>query len=192
MELLDLIKYRRSVRKFQDRQIPREALEKIVEAGVYAPNAGGAQSTVIVGARDPGLSDKLGRLNVACFDRSKIAGIRVSKDQPSIIDDPSIRSAFYGAPSFCVVFARENYPYGVADSFCCAENMTLMATELGIASCIVARAEETFDNEFGAALAKEWGVPVGYVARCFVALGYCLGEYPKPKPRGANRAVVVG
>ncbi len=191
MELLDLMKYRRSVRKYLDRQISREELEKIVEAGIYAPNAGGAQSTVIVGVRNPELSDKLGRLNAARFDRSRVAGFHVSDDQPSIIDDPAIKSAFYGAPSFCAVFAPENYPYGVADSFCCAENMALMATELGIASCIVARAEETFDNEFGAALAKVWGIPAGYVARCFLLLGYCDGEYPKAKSRKDNRAIIV-
>ena len=65
MELLDLIKNRRSIRKYQSRQVPREAVEKIVEAGLYAPNAGGRQGTMIVAVRDGALTEKLGRMNLA-------------------------------------------------------------------------------------------------------------------------------
>ena len=61
--------------------------------------------------------------------------------------------------------------------------MVLEATSLGISSCIVARAEDTFDNEEGIAYMKEWDVPENYIARCFVLLGYCEGEYPKGKER---------
>jgi hypothetical protein len=54
-----------------------------------------------------------------------------------------MKSAFYGAPAVCVVFARKNFLYSIPDAFCCAENMVLEATELGLASCIIARAEAT-------------------------------------------------
>lgn len=37
MELLDLITKRRSIRKYQHRQIPRAALQKIIQAGLYVP-----------------------------------------------------------------------------------------------------------------------------------------------------------
>lgn len=91
----------------------------------------------------------------------------------------------------CVVFAQRDFLYSVPDAFCCAENMVLMASELGLASCIVARGEETFDSEEGAALLREWGVPENYVARCFVPLGYVEGEYPREKPRRAGRSKIV-
>ena len=48
MELLDAIMVRRSVRKYTDKQIPREYLEKIIEAGTYAPNAGGDYRSIII------------------------------------------------------------------------------------------------------------------------------------------------
>ena len=38
--LIDLIKARHSIRKYTGQQISREDLEKILEAGNYAPNAG--------------------------------------------------------------------------------------------------------------------------------------------------------
>lgn len=191
MELFELIKYRRSIRKYQDRQISREDMETIIEAGTYAPNAGGGQRSIIVGIRNAGLAEKIGRLNVARFDRSRLSGSYVSTEQPSIIDDPTMKSGFYGAPSVCVVFAMKNFLYSIPDAFCCAENMVLMATELGISSCIIARGEETFDNEIGAALLREWNIPENYIARCFVLLGYCEGEYPKEKPRKENRGRII-
>ena len=191
MELFDQIKTRRSIRKYQDKQIPREALEKILEAGTYASNAGGGQRSMIVGIRSAELVEKLGRMNMARFDRSRLIGSYVSNEQPSVIDDPAIKSGFYGAPSLCVVFAQRDFLFGIPDAFCCAETMLMEAFDLGISSCIVSRAEETFDNETGAALLREWGVPENYIARCFVTLGYCDGEYPESKPRRAGRKKIV-
>ena len=83
-----------------------------MEAGTYVFNAGGGQRSMIVGIRNAELVEKLGRMNMAYFDRSRL---------------------------------------------------------------IVSRAEETFDNETGAALLREWGVPENYIARCFVTLDYCEG-----------------
>lgn len=191
MELLELMKYRRSIRRYQARQISKTDMETIMEAGTYAPNAGGGQRSMIVGIHNAALVGKIGKMNLARFDRSKLAGSYVSQEQPSIIDDPSMKSGFYGAPSVCIVFAPKNFLYSVPDAFCCAENMVLMAAELGISSCIAARGEETFDSEIGAALLQEWDIPENYVARCFVLLGYVDGDYPNGKPRKAGRMKIV-
>ncbi len=48
MNFFELVKYRRSIRRYQNRQIGRGDLEKIIEAGLYAPSAGGGQRTMIV------------------------------------------------------------------------------------------------------------------------------------------------
>jgi nitroreductase len=191
MELLELIKHRRSIRKYQDKQIPREDLEKIITAGLYAPNAGGGQRRYVVAMHDKTLCERVGRLNASCMRRTNLAGSYVSAEQPSLIDDPTIKSGFYGAPTVCAVFGPSNFLYSVPDAFCCAQNMTLMAAELGIASCIVARGEETFQGEFAQAELEKWQVPAGYVARCFVLLGYCDGAYPQEKPRKDNSYRIV-
>ena len=191
MELLQLMKYRRSIRKYENRQIDRADLEKVIEAGLYAPSAGGGQRSMIVAIRKPELVENLGRLNVACMDRSRLAGKFVSAEQPSIIDDPTIKSGFYGAPTACIVFARKDFLYSIPDAFCCAENMVMEATELGLASCIVARGEETFANPEGQAYLQEWNIPGNYEARCFVLLGYCNGSYPAEKARKAGRSMII-
>lgn len=191
MDWFELMKYRRSIRKYEDTQISRADLERIIEAGLYAPSAGGGQRSRIVGIRNAELAEKIGRLNVARFDRNRLAGSYVSREQPSIIDDPSITSGFYGAPTVCVIFGPKHFLYSIPDAFCCAENMVLAATQLGLSSCIVARGEETFDNESGAVYLEQWEIPDNYTARCFVLLGYCKGEYPAIKPRKDNRCKII-
>ena len=144
-----------------------------------------------MGIHNKEICEKIGILNLSKFDRTKLVGSYVSKEQPSNIDDPTIKSGFYGAPTVCVIFGQRDFLYSIPDSFCCVENMVLEATSLGISSCIIARGEETFENEIGKEFLKEWNIPENYIARCFVLLGYCNGEYPAPKPRKENRYNII-
>lgn len=189
--LIDLIKARHSIRKYTSQQISREDLERILEAGNYAPNAGGGQRSMLVGIRNRELTAKIGRMNLAKFDRTHLAGSYVSKEQPSVIDDPTMKDGFYGAPAVAVIFGQNNFAFRVADAFCCAENMVLQATELGIASCIISRGEETFANEEGQTLLREWEIPANYSAVCFVILGYLNGAQPQTKPRKPGRVKII-
>ncbi|MBQ7543906.1 MAG: nitroreductase family protein [Synergistaceae bacterium] len=192
MDIIDVIRTRHSIRKYLAKQIERGDLEKIIEAGLRAPNAGGRQGSIIIGIHDARLAELVGKLNVAQFDRSALLGSYVSDEQPSIIDDPSIKSGFYGAPCVCAVFGPEDFLYSVADAFCCAENMILEAHSIGLSSCIVARGEETFTSPEGRKLLKEWEIPEGYTARCFVLLGYIDGPEPSPKKLHEGRFRIVG
>lgn len=191
MDLLELMKYRRSIRRYTDRQVAEEDLLKILEAGAYAPNAGGGQRSRFVACQNKALNEAMGKLNLGGFDRSRLMGGFVSKEQPSIIDDHSIRSGFYGAPTVIVIFGLKNFLYAVPDAFCAAENMVLEATELSISSCILARGEETFSNPEGEKILRDWNIPDNMVARCFVILGYVDGAYPASKPRKEGRYTII-
>lgn len=191
MALMDIIKARHSIRKYTDRQIERDDLEKILEAGNYAPNAGGGQRSMMVAIHNKELAAHIGRMNMAHFDRTHLAGSFVSKEQPSTIDDPTIKNGFYDAPTVVCVFCQDNFMFKTADAFCMMENMVLQATELGIASCIVSRGYETFDSVEGKRLMEEWEVPSGYACQGFVILGYINGENPQSKPRRTGRVKIV-
>lgn len=189
--LMDLIKSRHSIRKYTNEQIQRADLEKILEAGNYAPNAGGGQRSMMVAVHNRELAARIGHLNMAGFDRTHLAGNFVSREQPSTIDDPTIKNGFYGAPTVVCIFAQSNFLFRTADAFCMAENMLLQATELGIASCIISRGQETFDNEEGRLLMREWKVPEHYSCQCFVILGYIDGEQPHSRPRKPGRIKII-
>jgi len=189
--LIDIIKARHSIRKYTEKQISKEDLELILEAGDYAPNAGGGQRSMMVAVHNKELTTKIGIMNLAKFDRSKLAGSFVSKDQPSSIDDPTIKNGFYGAPTVVCIFGQNNFMFREADAFCIAENMVLQATELGISSCIISRGAETFVSDEGQSLLETWEIPENYSAICFVILGYIDGEVPQSKPRKAGRVKIV-
>lgn len=191
MDILGLIKQRRSIRRYTDRQVSEEDLLKIIEAGLYAPNAGGGQRCRFVACQDKSLNEAIGKLNVASLDRSRLAGNFVSKEQPSIIDDPSIRSGFYGAPTVITIFGPKNFLYSIPDAFCAAENMILEATALGLSSCILARGEDTFSNSEGEKILRDWQIPDTMTARCFVIVGYIDGDYPASKPRKEGRFSII-
>lgn len=188
---MDIIKARHSIRKYTDMQISREDLELILEAGNYAPNAGGGQRSMMVAVHNAELTAKIGRMNLARFDRSRLLGGYVSREQPSTIDDPTIKNGFYGSPTVVAIFGQDGFAFRVADAFCMAENMLLQATELGISSCIISRGEETFISDEGQALLKEWNIPENYSAVCFVILGYIDGEQPHTKPRRPGRIRII-
>lgn len=191
MTLMDIIKARHSIRKYTEEQIPGEALEQILEAGNFAPNAGGGQRSMLVAIHNKELTTRIGKMNLAHFDRTHLAGNYVSKEQPSTIDDPTIRNGFYDAPTVVCVFCQDNFLFKTADAFCMMENMILQATELGIASCIISRGPETFASEEGQRLMQEWEVPEGYSCQGFVILGYIDGEQPHSKPRRPGRVKIV-
>lgn len=189
--LMDIIKSRHSIRKYTDRQISRGDLELILEAGNYAPSAGGGQRSMMVGVLNKELTAKIGVMNLAKFNRGNLIGSHVSEEQPSVIDDSDIKNGFYNAPAVAVIFGQNKFMFREADAYCCAENMVLQATELGISSCIVSRGAETFVSDEGKAILKEWEIPENYSAVCFVILGYIDGEQPQTKPRKANRVKII-
>ena len=194
MDLLEMMKHRRSIRKYLPQRVEKEKLEKIMEAGIYAPNPGGRQGTKILVLDDPALIEKIGIINANCENRNW-GGSGVSAEQPSIIDDLSIRSGFYGCPALGIVFvpkgmaARVN---GIGSAFACAENMVLEAFDLGVSSCIVGRAQDTFAHPEMAALLPEWGLSEADVPLVFVCLGYINGDYPKVKARSEGRMSYIG
>ena len=192
-DLFEIIRSRRSIRRYQDRRVEKEKLDRIVEAGLFAPNPGGRQGTKILLLDDAEVIEKIGIVNADCENRNWSMG--VSKDQPSIIDDLSIRSGFYGCPALamiCVRRDRRTQVNSIGAAFVCAENMTLEAYELGVSSVIVGRAEATFEQPGMQAYLDRWGLDADFMPMVFVCLGYIDGPYPPIKERQEGRAIYIG
>jgi hypothetical protein len=62
---------------------------------------------------------------------------------------------------------------------------------LGVGSCLVARARETFQSEYGRALMAEWGIPDDCEPKLHITFGYPAGTYPQPKTRREGRDVRI-
>lgn len=193
MELIDIIRNRRSIRKYQDRRIERNKLDLIVEAGLFAPNPGGRQGAKIILLDDPKLIEEIGIVNANCENRNWNAG--VSADQPSIIDDKTIKSGFYGCQALamiCVRKALQTRVNEIGSAFICAQNMSLEAYDQGISSVIVGRAEATFTQPGMQAYLDKWGLDPEYTPLVFLCLGYISGPYPSIKARNEGRVIYIG
>ena len=62
MNFLEIIKTRHSIRKYQNKQISNEDLQKIILAGLSAPNAGGRQGSIIIAVHNAELTEQIGKI----------------------------------------------------------------------------------------------------------------------------------
>lgn len=179
-ELLKLIKQRRSYRQFENKQISDDELRMILEAGMYAPNAGGRQSTIFLVTQDHEINETLGKINRSAAQI--VEGKYVNKAQPSIIDNPKLKSGFYGAPTVITLLAPKRFLYSEADCAVAAENMLLMAHALRLGGCMIARADETMSSEYGQELLSKKSIDDHYKGFYHILLGYPKGNtYAKPR-----------
>ena len=61
MCLIDLIVNRRSIRRYRAERVPQETLERVLEAGRYAPSADNQQPWHFVVVTDPEIKEKLSK-----------------------------------------------------------------------------------------------------------------------------------
>lgn len=165
--VLKCLESRRSCRNFQDRQVEDEVLEKILEAGLYAPTGMNKQSPIFVAVRDKKTVTKLARMNAEVWGTDS---------------DP-----FYGAPMVVVVLANRAVGTCIEDGSLAMGNLMNAAHALGVASCWIHRAKEMFDSEEGWALLEAWGIQGDYVGVGNCILGYREGEEPVAVPRKKQR-----
>ncbi len=170
-ETMKTLIQRRSCRKYQKRQVDRDQLEQILEAGTYAPTGMGRQSPVIVAVQDPEMVAKLSAMNAAVMGSQS---------------DP-----FYGAPTVLVVLADKTMPTYLYDGALVMGNLMNAAHSLGVASCWIHRAKEVFASQEGKALLAQWGLPDTYEGIGNCILGYADGPLPEAKPRKENWIIRV-
>ena len=169
-EVLNSLKTRRSIRAYKDTQVSDELLDQVLEAGLYAASGMNNQKVVMVAVRDKETRDLLSRINAEIMD---------------VETDP-----FYGAPCVIVVLADPEMPTWIDDGSLVLGNMLNAAHALGLGSCWINRARQTFDRPEGKALLEKWGLPERYrgVGNCI--LGYA-DEVPAAKERLNGRIIKV-
>ena len=171
--VMEAIMHRRAIRRFDERQLDEEDLHQILEAGLYAPSAGGRQGVIFAVCQDKAVNERLGRIKRANSRTRMTDGVHfVSTEQPSIADDPSITNAFYDAPTVITFFAPKNFLFSVDDCAVAAENMMLMADALGVGSCYIGQGWTAFADPYGQEILKKWEIRPDYYAVMQLLLGY--------------------
>ena len=171
--LLELINGRRSVRKYKKDMVPQEILDRIIEAGLYAPSGKGQQNTIVIQVTDRALRDEIMRMNC------EIGGWEAGFDP------------LYGAPAMLIVLAKKDWPNRVYDGSAVMENLMLAAHALGVGSCWIHRAKEEFETSWGKELLRSLGIAEEYEGIGHCALGYAEGEPPKAAERKKGRVFYI-
>lgn len=169
-EVLEKMQTRRSIRRFKSDMLPKDAIEKIAEAGTFAASGMNLQTPVIIAVTNKEIRDKMSKAN---------AQVMGSENDP-----------FYGAPVVLVVLAEKKGTY-VYDGSLVMGNLMLAAHEFGIGSCWIHRAKEVFEQEEWKQWLKSLGLNGEYEGIGNCVLGYVDGEYPGVLPRKDDRVYFV-
>jgi nitroreductase len=148
MDAIEAIKTRRSVRQFQNKPIPRDILEALVDSGRYAATARNVQPWEFVVITDGETLKKIASLT-------------------------GENGSFIANAAGCIaVYSNTDTKYYLEDGSAATQNILVAAASLGIGSCWVAGDKKPYCPEVSYLLK----VPIGYKLISLVALGYPVGK----------------
>lgn len=165
MEFFELIKSRRSVRNFSAQAVSQELIEKIIEAGTFAPSACNIQGWRFVVIDKTELKEKIYNLG----------GAIIIKSAPIII------LVFYDRRT-----TNLEYVDYVQSAAAAMQNMLLAAEELGLGACWVAHLPRKKD------LQKLFNAPRHFEPIAAMLLGFKGERPPVQMPRKFALEKIIG
>lgn len=142
MDILEILKTRRSIREYADKEIAKELLEKIIDAARFAPTARNVQLWEFVVVTQEPVLKKLAEL--------------------------AENGRFIGQAKACIAVFCAETKYYLEDGCAATCNILLAAASLGIGSCWVAGDKKPYCAE----VAHLLNVPIAYKLVSLIALGY--------------------
>ena len=173
-DFLELIISRQSDRKYSDKPVEKEKLERIIEAGRMAPSACNAQPWKFIVVTDPELV-----LKIADAASAKLIGMNSFVAQaPAILvivrEKPNMSSK--------VGATIKNKDYSLIDIGIATENICLQAKAEQLGSCIIG----WFDERQIKKLLK---IPKSKRVELIITLGYSLSEQREKRRKPASETV---
>jgi nitroreductase len=172
--VLDLIISRQSDRKYSDKPIEQDKLDRIIEAGRMSPSACNAQPWKFVVVNDPSLV-----LKVADAASAKLIGMNSFVAQAPVIivivrENPNMSSK--------VGATIKDKDYSLFDIGIATENICLQAKAEGIGSCIIG----WFDEKM---IRKLLEIPQSKRVELIITLGYSLSELRQKRRKPPEETV---
>lgn len=152
-DILHIITSRRSVRNYKKEKIKDEEVQKILEAGRWAPSASNNQPWRFIVINDDNQIKKIGEV-------TKIL---------------TINNFVANSPLIIIIYTERRHRWVDLDCGMCAQNMMLEAHSLGIGSCFIGAFRENKIKEIV-------NLPQDYYIVGLITFGYPEGE-ARPKER---------
>ncbi|MBR6606350.1 MAG: nitroreductase [Prevotella sp.] len=175
-EVIENIMARRSIRKYQDKPVSRDTLNKIMECGINAPNGQNKQSWEVRIVDNPTVMEEI-----------KDA---MAKGHPDM-DAEMIKGCFRGAPVMVFIARNLSYDFSAYDCGLMSQNIMLSAWSMGVGSiCLGSPVRFLTDNDVCKPVLEKLGFSEGYELCLCIGLGYA-DESPEAKPRDMGKVKFV-
>lgn len=149
--LLDLLKSRRSIRRYQSKEVEKEKIDIILKSALLAPSSRSIRPWQFIAVTDANLLKEL-----------------------SVCREPGPVYLAY-APLAIVIIAEKNASdVWIEDASISAAFIQLTAQDLGLGSCWI-QIRERFHTEQETAdeyIRKVLGIPEEYAVECMISIGY--------------------
>lgn len=159
MDILNLIKTRRSIRKYLEKPLVWEDVYKVIEAGINSPSAGNLQNWKFIVVLDKEKRDAIAEACLQQYWMSK-APVHII-----IVSEPEKAERYYGI--------RGERLYSVQNCAAAAMNMMLEAHSLELGTCWIG----AFDEDM---IKRITGIPAEARPQIILTLGYADEKPPKP------------
>ncbi len=168
MKFLDLVKTRQSVRKYLDKPVEREKIERCLDAARLAPSANNSQPWSFIVIEDPRLKDAVARntFNKLIFFNS------FSLQAPVLVLIISERPSFFSR----IGSAIKDKQFSLIDIGITAEHLCLQAAEEGLGTCMLG-----WFNEKG--IKRLLNIPPSKRVELIITMGYPESNQIRPKKR---------
>lgn len=189
MEALEAVLTRRSTRKYAAAVPEKELIEKVIEAGRYAPSGGNSQTTHFLVITDPDVLKELAWIVQTAFAKMEIQENTYASLKNSI--NASRRGGYvfhYNTPVLIVTANKKDYGNAMADSACALENMMVAANALDLGSCWINQLHWLDEDEAVREYLYGLGLAEDEIVTGALALGYAAEGQPNRTalPRTGN------
>ena len=182
-DLLDLIKKRRSIRRFRSEPVPKEIVRQVLDVGRYVPSAGNAQPWEFLVVED----EKMKKDITMSIVRD---GARSLENDPSMYIEVAVQPYLHTAPVLILVCGdprlQETFPVWLDGNILIRQSLAICiyAIQLAAESLGLATAWATIQGGSRETAIKEFlGIPSGYTLDHIVPLGYAdEGKEKETKP----------
>lgn len=198
MEFMEVIRRRRSIRKYEDRPVPGEYIEEILEAARLAPSGTNRQPwrfVVLTGKEREKLRKACPQtfvtqapvLVVCCIELKSFLKDNVTQRMRELVEGNAVLeeevSAIYRRPMPVTVDEVKLTASAYVDLGIAVEHMVLAAANLGLGSCWIRMMEpETVHRALG--------LPESIVVGALLPLGY-PAEDPAMRPRLSREEILL-
>ena len=188
MDMFELIKTRRSTRKFTNRPLKQEQLEQIIEAGRYAPSGGNNQTSHFIVIENQNILKKLATLVQEEFVKMEIEEGMYQSLINSINASQKGNYVFHYSPAALIVLANQkNYGNAMADCSCALENMMLMCNALDLGSCWINQLRWLNENKTIVEYLETLGLTQDEIVCGALSVGYPDTEDGLPHRKSLDR-----